>query len=139
MTRGQYILVGQTPVPCPDLLEWAIWFEEREHRIVRMTQVGEWFVSTIFLGLDHNWGKGPPLLFETMAWEQVEPYRTALGIEVSRKFRDDIQERCATWMEAEAQHERVVEQLRQAEDGTWRAVCQLEPAPLPEMEARKAE
>lgn len=23
-------------------------------------------VSTVFLGLDHNWGRGPPLLFETL-------------------------------------------------------------------------
>lgn len=25
-----------------------------------------WVVSTVFLVIDHNWGEGPPILFETM-------------------------------------------------------------------------
>src|SRR6187401_652293 len=26
-------------------------------------------VSTVFLGLDHSWGHGPPLLYETMVFD----------------------------------------------------------------------
>lgn len=87
MKGGQYILVGQTPVPCDDLMEWALWFEDAQHRVVRLTQVGPWHVSTIFLGLDHRFfGKGPPILFETMVWQRMEPYRDSLGIEHDRKL-----------------------------------------------------
>jgi len=27
-------------------------------------------VSTVWLGLDHSWGSGPPLIFETMIFQQ---------------------------------------------------------------------
>lgn len=68
----RYILdeSGQ-PVPCPDLIKWADWFEVLHHRIVRSTvlkveTLGNIRVSTIFLGLDHNFmGEGRPLLWET--------------------------------------------------------------------------
>lgn len=120
MDHGYYILIGQTPVPCDDLEEWAR-FMRGDHRRVRLSQVGEWFVSTVFLGLDHNhFGEGPPLLFETMAWKQVSPY--------CREWKDDICERCATWEEAERQHIEVIVQLAQPDD----EIRQIEPEPLPE-------
>lgn len=96
MGVGKYILIGQTPVPEPDLLKWAAWFETAD-RIVFQTRLGETLISTVFLGIDHNFSDtGPPLLFETMiftngTWEGV------------------YQQRCATWLEAEAQHDHAVE------------------------------
>ena len=130
---GQYILVGQTPVPCDDLIEWATWFGDNEHRQVRLTKVGRWHVSTIFLGLDHRWSlKGPPLLFETMTWKRVKPYKDSFGIEHNRKF-SDVQQRCATWPEAEKQHERIVAMI--AQPGV--RVKQLYPEPLPEIDDKK--
>lgn len=48
------------------LLEWAQWFETAE-RHVADDRRGDVRVSTVFLGLDHNFsGVGPPLLYETM-------------------------------------------------------------------------
>ena len=55
-------------------------------------------VSTVFLGVDHRLGDGPPLVFETMVF----------GGPLDRH-----QERCSTWAEAEAQHERVCAMVRQ--------------------------
>ena len=55
------------------LEEWARDFEDVEARRVAQTKVGygpgkKW-ISTVFLGVDHNWtGKGPPLIFETMGF-----------------------------------------------------------------------
>lgn len=46
-------------------------------------------ISTVFLGLDHNWGSGRPLLFETMI------------------FGGPLNEQCwrtATWNEAQLAH-----------------------------------
>ncbi|SRR5216683_5278951 len=64
----KYILDGHTPVPCDDLFEWGRWIEEhRDERIVKQdTLAGDVLVSTVFLGLDHSFGRGKPVLFETM-------------------------------------------------------------------------
>lgn len=96
---GKYILIGQTPVPEPDLMKWAFWFEEsQDARVVEQTQIGATMVSTVFLGLDHgNLFDGPPLLFETMLFTDGEA--------------EHYQERCSTWLEAEAQHRKAVEMV----------------------------
>lgn len=90
----KYILDGHTPVPCNDVLAWGCWFENPEHRRVAATVLsGGVRVSTVFLGLDHNWGEGPPALFETMIFEGPH---------------DSEQWRYSTWDEAVAGHEAAV-------------------------------
>jgi len=68
MPTDRYILAedGRTPIPCPgpDLLAWAKRVDET--RQTAKDTIGDVRVSTVFLGLDHQWGKGPPLLWETM-------------------------------------------------------------------------
>lgn len=67
MRRLYYILDERgEPVPCPDLLTWARWFEVVHHRILTSTDVGAFHVSTVFLGIDHAFHGGPPVLWETM-------------------------------------------------------------------------
>jgi hypothetical protein len=96
-----YILVGQSVVPEPDVEAWAQWFDNNE-RIVNRTNVGPHLVSTVFLGLDHNFGRqGPPLLFETMVFQSGDPKSEALA-----------QQRCSTWLEAETQHHRIVDEWK---------------------------
>jgi len=47
--------------------EWSELLERPGYKIVKQTQVEEGVkVSTVWLGLNHNWGDGPPLIFETM-------------------------------------------------------------------------
>lgn len=97
---GKYILIGQTPVPEPDLLTWAMWFEEnRDARIMKKTHIGPTKISTVFLALDYGWGPEPhePLLFETMIFTDDKA--------------EDYCERCSTWLEAEAQHAKAVEMV----------------------------
>lgn len=48
------------------LLEWAHKYEDREYRQVAEDNNGEVRVSTIWLGVDHNWSEGRPLYYETM-------------------------------------------------------------------------
>lgn len=69
----QYILdTDHTPIPCDDAEKWANWFEGENWRVastrVASTRVGEAMISTIFLGIDHSFGIGPPLVFETMVF-----------------------------------------------------------------------
>lgn len=52
-----------------DLVSWSRTFGDVDSRRVDRTTVGEDVsVSTVHLGLDHNWGDGPPLIFETMVF-----------------------------------------------------------------------
>jgi hypothetical protein len=65
----KYILnAAGEPVPCPSAMEWGKWFQENRMacRVAR-TKIGPWItVSTVFLGLDHAWRIGPPILWETL-------------------------------------------------------------------------
>lgn len=70
---GQYILDEDgEPVPEPDLLKWGAWYREAD-RHVAVTIVGgdgdhQVRVSTVFVGMDHNFGgvNSTPILWETM-------------------------------------------------------------------------
>ena len=64
---GMYILdENNEPVPCEDVSVWAFWFEDGPRRVVQQDTVGDVKVSTVFLGLDHSFGQGKPVLGETM-------------------------------------------------------------------------
>lgn len=55
------------PIAEPDLMKWARWFEKAPRHLV-LTEMNDICVSTVFLGLDHSFGVGPPLLFESMVF-----------------------------------------------------------------------
>ena len=63
-----YILVDGQPEVCNDTIKWALWFEKNtEERIVAQDTIGDVRISTVFLGIDHNFDlSGPPILWETM-------------------------------------------------------------------------
>lgn len=96
----QYILDGHTPVPCDDLMVWATWYSSAD-RTVSRDDINGFLVSTVFLGLDHNWWGGKPALFETMIFHDGKTL--------------DYQTRCSTWAEAEAMHQRAIMYVR----NTW--------------------
>ena len=68
---GKYILVDGEPVAEPDLMAWGRWFEDAD-RQVAVTYIDEARtvrVSTVFLGLDHNFNEGgAPILWETIVF-----------------------------------------------------------------------
>lgn len=97
---GRYFVLDDTgqPARARSVEEWARWFETNtETRIVGRDDVEGQHVSTVFLGIDHAWLGGPPLLFETMIFGG--PY-------------DTYQWRWSTRPGAEAGHSHVVERLR---------------------------
>lgn len=98
--RTFYILNEKgIPEACPSLKRWGRWFQTADRKIAR-TDIGETFVSTVFLGLDHNFtGDGPAILWETM---------------VFRNGEGGLMKRCAGSREqAEAMHAEVVAIVRQ--------------------------
>lgn len=51
-----------------DTMQWAMQFRD-EDRVVAKTELPDGkTVSTVFLGLNHRFGDGPPLIFETMVF-----------------------------------------------------------------------
>jgi hypothetical protein len=73
VANGQYILDKDgNPVPERNFLKWAMWLEfshlspDKDNRIIAKDYIGEVHISTVFLGLDHGWDGGKPLLWETM-------------------------------------------------------------------------
>ena len=101
---NQYILDGHNHVAEPDPIKWAAWYKTAD-RIVRKQSVtvkvaglpvGELRISTVFLGIDHAFGDGPPMLFETMV------FGGAL---------DGEQDRCSTWDGAEKMHALMCERV----------------------------
>lgn len=101
MSTRKYILEGRTPVPTDDLMLWGQRFE-LDNRHVAVTIIGPYRISTVFLGIDHQFGGGPPLLFETMVFD-AETTRSADGFG---------QWRCSTWEQAEQQHQDVTREVR---------------------------
>ena len=89
-----YILEGHEPVKVADILTWGRWFETADRHVAKTTISDEIKVSTVFLGMDHSFGHGPPLLFETMIF----------GGE-----HDQYCDRYETWEQAEAGHQKAVE------------------------------
>jgi hypothetical protein len=87
-----FVLNGHEVEPVGSLEEWARRFEAQD-RHVAQDDMGDIRVSTVFLGFNHGWGDGPPLLFETMIFGGPN---------------DGYQERYSTWNEAERGHARAV-------------------------------
>lgn len=89
-----YVLRNRKPVAVADVITWGIFFQNMDNRrvarsVIEQPEHDPVTVSTVFLGMDHGWGDGPPLLFESMV------------------FGGPLNEQCyrySTWEEAEAGH-----------------------------------
>ena len=105
-----YILVDHKPVACTSYEEYTEWMAREKYGKaesghhdgacrVGWTEFGEDIhISTVFLGIDHNFAPdGPPILFETMTF----------GIELD----GEDTWRYITWNQAEAGHAAIVERV----------------------------
>lgn len=120
---SKYILVDKIPVAVEDILKWAKWIEDIDERRVALDVLAGFEISTVFLGLDHAF-KGPPMLFETMVFEQLAEPKTRV-IEIDDKIytfgpyeRESLEHidgyitRYSTWDEAERGHAATVALVR---------------------------
>ena len=111
-----YVLDGHTPVPC-NILQFGV-FMEQQNRQVAHEHVGPYLISTVFLGVDHAFGGGPPILFETMTFSEHAPQISFDGGTIKTSVQSPllndaypdlgICRRYATWEQAEAGHREVV-------------------------------
>ena len=97
---------GKTLKPV-GLHEWAEWYDKScrtKVRVVAKEEIEGSRVSTVFLGLDHNFfEEGPPLLFETMVFDGP---------------LDQEMDRYSTWEEAETGHDVMCKRVRSAHGAT---------------------
>lgn len=94
MTNKKYILGKNHELIETDLMTWVEFFDDINNRRVAKDIINGVKISTIFLGIDHNFGEGKPLLFETMIFGGKH---------------DQYQERYPNWNEALAGHKKAVE------------------------------
>lgn len=87
---------NRIPIPCFNIMEWAEYFQEADRRVAR-DECEQYVVSTVFLGLDHNYFGGDPILFETMVF-------------LPEGESGDM-DRYHTWADALAGHERIKSML----------------------------
>lgn len=103
MTIGKYILVNGEVTRERGLLKWGRWMEDHRFKECRIahTVLDEVTVSTIFIGLDHDFsGKGPPRVFETMIF--------------GGGYETDCWRTC-TMKEAKATHRKAVVMVRKSQ------------------------
>jgi hypothetical protein len=103
-----YVLDGRDVRPVADYTEYFRWRDvlrtEGPTASLRIAvdDVNDVHVSTVFLGLDHQWGDGPPLVFETMTFDHR-----------AEKICDEWQWRYSTLDDAEAGHRAIVAAIRE--------------------------
>jgi len=95
--NDKFKLVGHEVVAVPDVLEWAQWFETAERKVMSTTLIDGSRISTFFLGLNHQWGDGPPVLFETALFSGEKTFVPLLMCEVRES---EVVARYSTWGEA---------------------------------------
>lgn len=90
--------------PLADSTEWSELHRDRDYCIVAQTQVGQIWVSTVWLGMDHGWNSPVPIIFETMAFGPAS-------------WSELTMRRYATEAEAHAGHLEVVTEARRHHHG----------------------
>ncbi len=97
-----YILDENKNATPANFMDWANFFEKTENRIVNQEEIKEHQVSTVFLGLDHNWNpkSNVPLIFETMVFEP-------------NSYSEIYCTRYSTWNEAEEGHKKAVQWVKE--------------------------
>lgn len=95
---SRYYVLDDRGEPLPvDLKTWAIWFDCGIRRI-GLDGFGLTTVSTVFLGLDHAWAGGPPVLWETCVFQAPDGH--------------DHVRRYTSRAEAEEGHKEVLKEIR---------------------------
>lgn len=126
-----FILDDATGVPVPThALEWGLWLESHPtRRVVGSVMLGRVHVSTVFLGLDHQYrADGPPVLWETM---------------IFGGFFDGLQRRYTSAAQARTWHARTVALVQTSRIGprklrkAFRKLGRNWSAPMTRKEARR--
>jgi len=96
--QGYYLLNKDRSVTPCTVEEWAA--NHIPHKVAHWSMTnGDVEISTVFLGLNHAFGPGPPLIFETMVFTDIYP------------DIDNDMHRYSTWDQALAGHKEMIERV----------------------------
>lgn len=116
MSLKHYILDEKRQVKEVDLMTWANWLESDKGgkaRQIGFDRLDDIYISTVFLGLDHSFGMGRPLIFETMVFANKETEVEMFGKKHTiHRSLDEYSNRYTTMDEAKAGHESLVNDLK---------------------------
>lgn len=89
--------------------EWGRLQEDDAYFRIGSTYVGEWWISTVWIGINMNYArKGPPILFESMVfWTGTQGDKRRVSTEYTGRY--------ATVREAELGHAQIVSLVAAAE------------------------
>ena len=83
-----------------NLIEWMKLFDDIEYKRIDLTKFNRVEISTVWLGLNHNFGTGQPLIFETMVFKEND-------------YKDIDMERYSTLVEAKKGHKKMVKKYKE--------------------------
>lgn len=110
MTHRYVLGPDGEPRPEPDLHAWAHAFETMDRRVAWDELAdGAIQVSTVFLALDHAFGTGPPVLWETLVFVDE-------GMPANLRVFDGEQRRYRSRADAQAGHAGLVMEIQAALD-----------------------
>lgn len=89
------MLKDKKVIPVKAVLEWGKMLETEDRIVKQETLKNKLRVSTVFLGLNHSFGNGEPLWFETMVFPEKEMGELDM-------------DRYTTWEQAEKGHKAMV-------------------------------
>lgn len=119
MSRARYYRRDGTPIR--EMLTWARLFDNPEYSRVAETILEDGTrISTIWLGLDHNWfDQGPPIIFETVVFSGMPFHSPGIkakdgmpGLRPYDYYEAMDQNRYSTEAEAIAGHDVLVRKWR---------------------------
>ena len=100
--KDKFILDENNNVVTANLLEWGTFLNNRDRVIVKKEIIDGKEISTVFIGIDHNWMRREipckPHIFETMVFD--------------KGYSDIYCDRYSTWKEAEEGHEKAVQWVK---------------------------
>lgn len=107
--KKDYFILDENRNAIPaTLMEWAEYFENTKKRIVKQENIGDYWISTVFFGLDYG-------LIEMFYLKEgsMENYKPQIFETMVFTNKQDLYEiycdRCSTWKEAEECHEKAIE------------------------------
>ena len=65
MNKDYILDENNEPQVCDNIKKWGEWFRDNDRTIAK-DDIGNVQISTVFLGFDHRFGPGDPILYETM-------------------------------------------------------------------------
>ena len=94
-----FILDSDKNVVPANMKQWGEFKQKLDNKIIKQDHAGGYFVSTVFLGIEHGFINDKPLIFETMIFPG----------------ENDFDERYCTYKEALEGHERVCKMVENGE------------------------